>query len=139
MTVAYMSSLRNSFRRKKRRSAVELEICPVGTEIYQSQVLPSFPQLQCFMIWREIISYGDIVESESEIVEFIVVRIYISQDDVLVNIYDEIFYRTMDTLSCFVLRNKRNTPRAYITSNDDIALICLYGVYILDTLYITYL
>ena len=34
MTAAYMSTLRNSFRRKKRRSAVELEICPVGTEIY---------------------------------------------------------------------------------------------------------
>lgn len=55
----YMSTLRNSFRRKKRRSAQELEICPVGSiyiqVYYRCIVYLSWSVLPCYVILRDVL------------------------------------------------------------------------------------
>lgn len=54
----YMSTLRNSFRRKKRRSAQELEICPVGSiyiQVYYRCIgYLSWYVLPCCVILRDV-------------------------------------------------------------------------------------
>lgn len=55
----YMSTLRNSFRRKKRRSAQELEICPVGSiyiQVYYRCIgYLSWSVLPCYVILRDVL------------------------------------------------------------------------------------
>lgn len=55
----FMSTLRNSFRRKKRRSAQELEICPVGSiyiQVYYRCIgYLSWSVLPCYVIVRDVL------------------------------------------------------------------------------------
>lgn len=54
-----MSTLRNSFRRKKRRSAQELEICPVGSiyiQVYYRCIgYLSWSVLPCCVILQDVL------------------------------------------------------------------------------------